>query len=256
MSGTAPQFSKAKVDRLGERLRSNEIAPDDLRSLDEYRRSFSGPYEHVVSAMQAELNLKPTGRPAKSTTSIRDKLKRESIRLSQMQDIAGCRIIVADVMAQDSTVEALVSRFENVRIFDRRESSSHGYRAVHIIVHHEGKPIEIQVRSDLQQMWAELSEKAADVVDPAIKYGGGPTEWNERLIGLSAAVGAHEANQARFAALKERARTSSNLQPQAADLMNSLETALAKSNAQFRNFLRKMSADITKEGELRNAVLD
>lgn len=38
----------------------------------------------------------------------------------------------------------------------------------------DGKPIEIQVRTALQHSWAELSEKYADVIDPAIKYGGGP----------------------------------------------------------------------------------
>jgi len=81
--------SKTQIDRLGDRLRAGNINEEDLRMLDEYRRSFSDAYESVVSAIGNELSLQPTGRPAKSTTSITDKLLRESIRLSQIQDIAG-----------------------------------------------------------------------------------------------------------------------------------------------------------------------
>ena len=37
----------------------------------------------------------------------------------------------------------------------------------------DGKPIEIQVRTILQHLWAEFSEKMADVVEPGLKYGVG-----------------------------------------------------------------------------------
>jgi len=51
-----------------------------------------------------------------------------------------------------------------------------------VIVYSGGKPIEIQVRTILQDGWAELSEKLSDIVDRAIKYGGG----NEELISMLA----------------------------------------------------------------------
>lgn len=101
----AKELSKTQVDRLGDRLRKGDITEDDLRLLDRYRRSFSEAYDSVVHAVRKELALEPIGRPAKSTTSISDKLRRESIRLSQIQDIAGCRLIVADIATQDSVVE-------------------------------------------------------------------------------------------------------------------------------------------------------
>lgn len=56
---------------------------------------------------------------------------------------------------------------------DRRTNPSHGYRAVHVITSVSGKLIEIQVRTLLQHLWAELSEKFSDVYDQDIKYGGG-----------------------------------------------------------------------------------
>jgi ppGpp synthetase/RelA/SpoT-type nucleotidyltranferase len=184
----AMELSKNQVDRLGERLRNDKISDDDLRLLDSYRLSFSEVYEFVAGAIRKELALEPTGRPAKSTTSISDKLRRESIRLTQIQDIAGCRLIVADIAAQDSVVQSLKSLFEHSTVIDRREKPSHGYRAVHVVVKHRGKLIEIQVRTSLQHLWAELSEKFSDIVNPAIKYGGGDEDYQELLIDTSSTI--------------------------------------------------------------------
>jgi putative GTP pyrophosphokinase len=136
--------------------------------LEEYRRSFGDAYQDVIRIIR-EQHQSPTGRSAKSTISIIDKLRRESIRLSQMQDIAGCRVVVADILEQDRAIESLTRAFEKTSIIDRRAKPSHGYRAVHVIAEMHRKPIEIQIRSRLQHLWAELSEKASDVVDPTIK---------------------------------------------------------------------------------------
>ncbi len=185
-------LSKTQIDKLGERLKKGDITEDNLRLLDAYRRSFSEAYEFVVGAIRNELGLEPTGRPAKSTTSIADKLRRESIRLTQIQDIAGCRLIVAGVTEQERTVQSLTSLFERAVIVDRRQKPSHGYRAVHVIVTHLSKMVEIQVRTSPQHLWAELSEKFSDVNDPAIKYGGGDKTIQDLLISLSSLVASYE----------------------------------------------------------------
>jgi ppGpp synthetase/RelA/SpoT-type nucleotidyltranferase len=56
-----------------------------------------------------------------------------------------------------------------------------------------GRHVEIQVRTHLQHLWAELSEKASDVMDPAIKYGGGPETWRKILAISSEIVRSDEA---------------------------------------------------------------
>lgn len=99
-------LSRTQVDRLGERLRRGEVSDDDLRQLDIYRRSFADPYTAVVPVLRDDLGLAPTGRPAKSTKSIVDKLNRGTARLSQVQDIAGCRVVTADIGEQDRVVKA------------------------------------------------------------------------------------------------------------------------------------------------------
>jgi putative GTP pyrophosphokinase len=178
-------LTKSQIDRLGDRLRKRDISDDGLRLLDTYRRSFTEAYEHVVTLIRDRLELEPTGRPAKSTTSIVEKLRRESIRLSQIQDIAGCRLIVNDIAAQDAVVTQLKGIIDKSVTVDRREHPSHGYRAVHVIVDSGRKLIEIQVRTSLQHLWAEVSEKLSDVVDSRIKYGEGDEVVLTLLGGMS-----------------------------------------------------------------------
>jgi ppGpp synthetase/RelA/SpoT-type nucleotidyltranferase len=165
--------SKTQIDRLGDRLKKGAPSDDDLRLLDDYRRSFRDAFDIVIKQIEQTLKLHPTGRPAKSIPSIIQKLQRESIRLSQIQDIAGCRIVVADILKQDKAVDSIRSLFPSISVVDRREKSSHGYRAVHLMAQIEEKLVEIQVRTELQHLWSELSERCSDVFDPGLKYGTG-----------------------------------------------------------------------------------
>jgi putative GTP pyrophosphokinase len=200
-------LSNNKTDRLGERLRRGQVGEPELRLLDEHRRSFRTSYDFVVSTIRGRLGLEPTGRPAKSTGSIIDKLQRETIRLSQMQDIAGCRIVVADAPMQNRVVADLLAAFPEVLLVDRRVFPSYGYRAVHLIVSVEEKLIEIQVRTVLQNAWAELSEKFSDVVEASIKYGGGDGETRELLDSVSKGIALREDAENRMSALPSRPET-------------------------------------------------
>ena len=172
-------MTNAALDRLGERLR-HEMTAKDLTQLDTYRRGFGASYDEVVDRLRAELGLEASGRPAKSTAAIVDKLRRGSMRLTQMQDIAGCRVVVPDITNQSRLVGEMERMFD-VTVVDRRAHPSHGYRAVHIIVRSTPLPVEVQFRTDLQHVWAELSEKLADEFGIALKYGGGPASIRRTL---------------------------------------------------------------------------
>jgi ppGpp synthetase/RelA/SpoT-type nucleotidyltranferase len=115
-------------------------------------------------------------------------LKRQRIRLTQIQDIAGIRLICADAYDQDVVVRILPTVVTVAQIDDRRILPSHGYRAVHVIVVAEGRHVEVQVRTRAQQQWAEVSEKLADLLDPRIKYGGGPANVREGLAQFAETV--------------------------------------------------------------------
>jgi len=185
-------LSKTQVDRLGDRLRKGIVAEEDLQQLDAYRRSFAESYDEIVAVVRDATQLEPTGRPAKSTTSIIEKLRRETIRLSQMQDIAGCRVVVPDMQVQDQVVERLKSALPKALVVDRRKQPSFGYRAVHVIATARNKLLEIQVRTELQHLWAQFSEKLSDLRDPEIKYGGGGAEIQRTLSTVSTLIASHE----------------------------------------------------------------
>ena len=208
-------ISKTQIDRLGDRLKGASHTESDLRLLDDYRRSFGEAYKAVVRTIR-KLGEFPTGRLAKSTVSIVEKLRRESIRLSQMQDIAGCRVVVLNVMKQEQFVASLRTAFPGASVIDRRDNPSYGYRAVHIIAELSGKPIEIQIRSSLQHLWAELSEKSSDVLDPTIKYGGGPDEWRKFLTESSASVATYEESEKKYT---EAAAAHGNFEKATAELL-------------------------------------
>ena len=190
MTAPTEPLSSATVDQLGERLRI-ALTIEDLRMLDQYRREFGPDYATVVTSVRDALGLEASGRPAKSTTAIVEKLYRGSMRLSQMQDIAGCRVIVADTLVQDAVVGQIATLFPST-VMDRRQKPSHGYRAVHVVVRPRRRAIEIQVRTVLQHLWAEFSEKSADAFGIEVKYGGGKKTFREALDNASAMVATYE----------------------------------------------------------------
>lgn len=181
MSERQNGLSKTQLDKLGDRLRDKLAEEADLRALDEYRQSFRATYDHVVDVLKISVEIEGTGRPAETTAAIIDKLRRQPIRLTQVQDIAGIRLVVPTIVDQDALVARLREVFPDVKIDDRRIHPSSGYRAVHLVVSTDSKTVEVQVRTHLQHVWAELSEKLSDVVDAAIKYGGGPASTQADL---------------------------------------------------------------------------
>lgn len=186
---TAP--SRRQIDRLGERLRSG-VTPDDRVLINEYRESFL----ETLLAVNFDLGRlrigKSDGGRLKRPESIVAKLERDSrIRLSRMQDIAGCRLVANGKAEQDAIYARLQTDFDIYRAYDTRETPHSGYRAVHVVVRRGDKFVEVQVRTESQREWARLSEEAT-ALDPAVKYGGGSPLIRQALDELSAAYWAHD----------------------------------------------------------------
>ena len=196
-------LSKTQIDRLGDRMRKGSISEADIKMLNDYRRSFGDAYEEVIKTLKNNLNLRPAGRPAKSTGSIIEKLHRETIRLSQVQDIAGCRIILKDIEEQDFTTELIKNIFPSMIVIDRRTKPSYGYRAVHAIIKINEKPIEVQIRTLIQHKWAELSEKLSDKINPLIKYGRGDKNSLKLLRNYSNLTQSYEKIERKILILKK-----------------------------------------------------
>ena len=80
---------------------------------------------------------------------------------------------------QDELVVALTSELSDSRIVDRRKTPMFGYRAVHVVARVEGFPVEIQVRTESQDDWAQVMEELADGWGRGIRYGDPPIGAND-----------------------------------------------------------------------------
>ena len=196
-------LSNSRVTKLGELLRDGADSASLLTELEDYRAEFEFAYNHVVRILQEKLFLKVTGR-FKSTLSIIEKLRRGSSRLAQIQDVAGCRVIVMSLEEQQRIVESLSSWFEDVKVINRTVELNQGYRAVHVLVKIEGRTVEIQVRTLIQNYWASISERMADIHGQEVKYGGGSPDLQVQLVRLAHAFESAEQTNEAYASASAR----------------------------------------------------
>jgi len=111
------------------------------------------------------------------------------MRLSQMQDIGGCRAIVQSIEHVDKLVALyresdLKHKLVQVDDYIRHPQPS-GYRGVHLIYRYNsdrketynGLKIEMQFRSPLQHAWATAVETVGTFTRQALKSSLGTEEW-------------------------------------------------------------------------------
>ena len=181
----AAGLSRRQIDRLGERLRESATAEDRALLVD-YRENF---FEALIAVTfnLGQLRMgKSDGGRLKRPESVIAKLERDPrMRLSRMQDIAGCRLVADGKTEQDEIYARLQADFDIYRAYDIRENPHSGYRAVHVVVWEDGKFVEVQVRTQSQREWARLSELAT-AYDSTVKYGGGNDAVRQALDDLSA----------------------------------------------------------------------
>lgn len=111
----------------------------------------------------------------KRFTTIIDKLtaREQTLALSGMQDIGGCRAILGSV-EEIRRVEARlrkrrpVTRYKDY-ITDPRLS---GYRGVHLVVKYDQRCVEIQLRTPLMHLWAITVERQSALVGENLKQDG------------------------------------------------------------------------------------
>lgn len=190
--GVNPPASRNKMDKMGKRLASEgRVLAEDhalfAAVLDYYQEILDGACEELVRA-----GFLPTSR-VKTTGTLTDKLQREhGIQLSRINDIAGARIVIkGSRLDQDMHVERIRQAFLNLPkpplVIDRRAEPRQGYRALHIIIYPDGVPVEIQVRTELQDAWAQIFERLADQWGRQMRYGGEP---DDIILPIAAAAAA------------------------------------------------------------------
>lgn len=175
-------LSNSQIKRAGELLRrhrSGELKPD-LRKLagahqvlDTFRARWTAPPRPLntvavgLRSMVRTLDLEAeVSQRLKRIDRIVQKLVRTKTRLTELQDIAGCRAVVEGREEQDRLVQRAVQVWhEDLAAKPRLNPRDYvtapretGYRAVHLIVVKHGLPVEVQIRTGLQHSWAMIVE--------------------------------------------------------------------------------------------------
>lgn len=185
-------LSGSQLEKLGDRLRAGPLTLADLqqlrRFLDTLEPFAEGAFSKIRDLDIEAAGLQPaqiTRRNVKTIRSIVAKLRRQTTKLVQVQDLVGCRIVVPDIVDQDEWVIGLATIFPTAQVVDRRTTPQHGYRAVHLILRDGIKRFEIQLRTFIQDRWANIVEKIADRLGIEVKYGGGNQEIRAWLTEIS-----------------------------------------------------------------------
>lgn len=188
-------LTKSKIDRAGialakDSFRDVEEMIELEDAFDEYRKSHLEPLSETTLELQKWLNEYGhdyyIAQRLKRKPQIVRKLNRLSVRLTQLQDIGGCRIIVEKNELIDKIIEFLEHKIKStaelnlLRITDYREKGRDvtGYRSVHLLLERNGKKLELQLRSRIQHYWAESIERTSVIYGYHLKE----SEGDERVI--------------------------------------------------------------------------
>lgn len=191
-----PPPSKTKVDRAGLALAKNKYRDEDEyfeleEVFDEYRKAHLQPLsettlelQHLLTNYGAQYYI---AQRLKRKPQIIRKLNRLSVRLTQLQDIGGCRIIVQKNADVDRLYKYLQDKVKSQTVFtldrttDYRElgRDDTGYRSLHVILKRGGVHLELQIRSRIQHYWSESIERTSVIYGYHLKE----SEGDSRVIG-------------------------------------------------------------------------
>ena len=176
------------------------------RVINTWRASHAGP----LNTFRMNLRRRVRGRGfvaqrLKRLPSIISKLERlPRIRLSQMQDIGGCRAVLrTSDNAYDLASDFVISRIRHELVRHKnyieypRQS---GYRSIHLVyeynsdrsTHWQGLKTEIQIRSLLQHQWATAVETVGTFTRNELKSNLGNATWLRFFALMSTVIAQRE----------------------------------------------------------------
>lgn len=191
-----PKYSRSEVKRASKMLLAASPQGDYAHALDvvnNWRSSHSYPLQLVLMLLRSNAHRidgeADVVRRMKRLRSIRTKLERTHLDLTQMQDLGGCRA----VLKTGTDVNAIVTRLENCRakhdLYDRDDYIENpkrtGYRSHHLMFkcrsdghpEYNGLRIEVQVRTRRQHSWATAVETVGLFSAQDLKADQGDQRW-------------------------------------------------------------------------------
>jgi putative GTP pyrophosphokinase len=153
----------------------------------------------VVRTEQCELQV---SQRLKRMTTILDKLVREpTMQLASMQDIGGCRAVLASIPDLRRVEHRLRKNRPPLRYSDYvKGPRASGYRAVHVVVgYHDEfsnlRAVEVQLRTKVMHEWAITVERLSGRLRDDLKSGRGPESVLTLMAAISEAMALEERNE-------------------------------------------------------------
>ncbi len=189
---------EVSFDQAAEEFDMNQLL--EAASLVSYWRELHAKPLSRVSANLRYYLAEPPGpvvvaQRLKRRPTMVDKLIREpTMDLTQMADIGGCRAILPDQDGVTTVGRRLRQNWTLVRTRDYvAKPKPSGYRAIHHIVRRNGRLIEVQLRTPLQDVWANQVERDSRRVGVGFKSGVGSQRVHEFYLGVSELFALREA---------------------------------------------------------------
>lgn len=200
MSQKPPTLSRAAIDRAGRLLAKGSADSSDAEAAFDLLAAWRAAHARPLNTITMDLRQKvervskssPVVQRVKRARSIISKLAKESsMRLTQMQDIGGCRAVLESV----EQVYALREQFQRSRSLHEfvseddyiAQPKNSGYRGIHLVYRFKSRSrpehnrllFEIQLRTRTQHAWATAVETVGAVIGQALKSSEGEQVWLE-----------------------------------------------------------------------------
>ena len=267
MTWATPLHTRAEVDKAGDVLKAWNTPSDHDMLVDEWLEwldalevinNWRSSHSYPLNTFQ--INLRHAARNVEDAPLIAQRIKRLSsvshkldrfkrMRLSQMQDIGGCRAVVQTVagVRQLETYYTKESRIKHKpKTHDDYITTPQksGYRGVHLIYRYfsdnpttaiyNDMQIEMQLRSQFQHAWATTVETVGTFVRQALKSSLGPDDWLRFFALMGTAI-----------AIREKTPPVPNTPTKKGELLSELNHYAAQLNVENRlsgytNALRRM----------------
>lgn len=224
MAWAEPQFKIEELNKAGKMLVRSAREDWQQWSADEwaeYERAMviinNWRSSHGYPLNTFQMNLRGVGRKfehdvlvaqrIKRLSSIRHKLDRfPNMKLSQMQDLGGCRAIFRDIESVSKVCDYYTDessvKHELVSLDDYvGEPKGSGYRGVHLVYRYfsdkgktayNGLKIEMQLRSQFQHAWATAVETVGMFSGQALKSSIGDEDWKRFFSLMGSAIAMRE----------------------------------------------------------------
>jgi putative GTP pyrophosphokinase len=170
-----------------------------------WRRLYVDPLSQVTEDLQSHViaakatvsgRVEVTARLKRLATVI-GKVERMRGGVAQMEDIGGVRAVVPGLEEVAAVRDLLLGSWPLVRERDYiARPKDDGYRAIHVIVRSSGLPIEVQIRTLSQDLWANLVEDYDRESGSSVKFGGGSEEARSEFASVADTLAAFDRGEA------------------------------------------------------------